>query len=161
MTSETSVKEICLFTVKYVNIFFRCRNLPLVSTTSVHCIFWKENPSISPGLIEKKKTMCASRKALHTSHNHFLTATSLNKSWLLINMHTAVCTGTLRFVSWVPSSFNTGSFMWAIVRASGHLQPPPPARFHIKCKIPQLFLSQILGNCDEANWINYCLEVRT
>lgn len=39
------------------------------------------------------KPVFASRQPIHTSH-FFLTATSLNKSWLLINMHTTVCTST-------------------------------------------------------------------
>lgn len=58
-----------------------------------------------------QKPLWTFHQPLNTSQNHFLTSTSLNKSWLLIRQTCKRrCAHTLRFVSWVPSSFQQGLF---------------------------------------------------
>lgn len=72
----------------------KLNNMFLIFSTFVHyslLALVKTEPPCLCG--HEYKPVFASRQPLHTSH-FFLTATSLNKSWLLINMHTTVCTST-------------------------------------------------------------------
>lgn len=66
------------------------------------------------------KPVFASHQLLHTLH-FFLTATSLNKSWLLINMHTTVCSSTAWALFLECQTHLTRAPPWVFYCASSHL----------------------------------------
>lgn len=71
-----------------------------------------------------QKPLWTFHQPLNTLHNHFLTSTSLNKSWLLIRQTCKrLYTHIPRFVSWLPSSSQQGLFH---VSNCACLQPSTP-----------------------------------